>query len=114
MRLDLGEGQWADISSRLTFGQIAGIRTAALASLDEPMTHPSMQRAYVTGMVTGWSIRDFDGAEIAFAPDNLDRLPAKLADRIYAKCLEVFRQYMADPKDESAAETSAGSSPTAA
>lgn len=113
-RLDLGDGQWAEIATRLTFGQITGIRIAGLTDEGESLAHPHIQRAYVAAMVTNWSIRDFDGTDIPFGIDNLDRVPASLADRMYVQCLEGFRQYMADPKGGSAAATSAGSSPTAA
>jgi len=111
MRLDLGEGQWADIATRLTFGQVAIIRLAAIESESQPLSHPDMQRAYVAAMVTGWRILDEHGAEIPFG--SLDPVPAWAADAMFVQCVEVFRQYRADPKGASGGATSAASSPAA-
>lgn len=111
MRRDLGNGQWADIADRLTFGQIAAIRQAVITSDSQKIIDPGIERAYIGAMVTGWSIRDFSGAEIPFAIENLERVPAQLADAIYAQCLEVHNRHVGDPKDGSGGATSVASSP---
>jgi DNA-binding cell septation regulator SpoVG len=82
-RIELRDGQWADVREHITHGQRKAIIRAV--QVDDLELMATMNRAYVEA----WEIRGIDGVFIPVdAPDAFDRIPDDVAQEIYAVVLK--------------------------
>ena len=86
MRIDLPDGQWAELRDRITHGAAKAVVRATRQ--DDLETMAAVTRAYVKA----WEVRDPDGVPIGVdAPDAFDRLPSDVAQDIYEKVLLLWK-----------------------
>lgn len=82
MRIDLRDGQWAEIRDVISHGAAKAVVRASRADDLELMNATTM--AYVKA----WDVKDPDGLPVPFdAPDAFDRLPSDVAQAIYEQVL---------------------------
>jgi methyl coenzyme M reductase gamma subunit len=102
IRLDLPDGEWADMRTVLTHGQANGLRRAFLRVSQDVTTEPEFNTAVVTAYVEAWSVRGVDGAPLA--PSQIDDAPEPVIEAIVAKGLDLWLN-RADPNASAAKST---------
>lgn len=81
-RIELRDGQWAELRERITHGQDKLIRRAYLASDRADMVEA--QTVKLRQFITAWEVRDPNGALINLTDaDAIDRMPEDLADLLH-------------------------------
>ena len=111
-RLTLPDGQWADLSTRLTWGQYQRIN-AALIGLDDGSTPDHvLEVASIWARVytQGWSVRGIDGAPLELADDAWDKAPADTIEDITREAQRRWREW----RSSRSPLVSAGPSPASA
>ena len=91
MRIELPDGQWAEVRERISHGaRKQVIRTVRDEDDLEAMSAITM--AYVTA----WEVKDIDGVPIPLDPAataaSFDRLPDDLAKHLYGEILERWKR----------------------
>ena len=83
-RIELRDGQWADLRERITHGQDKAIRRAQLrARLDPGGDAGEGDTVALRAFIRAWSINDPEGKPIALEDaDAIDRMPSDIADVI--------------------------------
>jgi hypothetical protein len=98
MRIELPDGQWADLRDRITHGQVKDVIRAI--RVDDLEFMAVVTRTFVRD----WYVLDTDGATIPVdAADGFDRLPSDVASAIYNEVLPVWRA--ANPTKDKLAPT---------
>lgn len=82
MRVELRDGQWAELRERITHAQDKEIRRAQALSRREPDTHAGDgDTAAFRVFIRNWSVNDPDGNPIPLTDaDAVDRMPSDIAD----------------------------------
>ena len=83
-RIELRDGQWADLRERITHAQDKAIRRAQWRARVNPETEAGVgDTAALLAFITGWNVNDPDGRPIPLTdPDAIDRMPSDIADAI--------------------------------
>jgi hypothetical protein len=87
-RLDLPDGQWADIERRPTHGTMRRISkdTGRLGRTD-PLAGEDV---IVANLVTDWLVRDSEGSEVPLAKrEAWDRIPQETFSLVSDECLSI-------------------------
>ena len=77
MRIDLGNGQWAELRERLTYGQAQPLRAAFLRVKEgDADARSDIPRELFAAYVSAWHVLDFDGQAVSLdtpelAPDSV-------------------------------------------
>lgn len=86
MRIELPDGQWAEVRDRITHGARKAVIRAVLE--DDLAGMAAITMAYVSA----WEVKDPDGVPIPFdAPDAFDRTPDDVAKALYDRVLERWK-----------------------
>jgi len=109
-RLNLPGGDWVDLASRVNHAQHRRIRSGYGSAEKDTITETA------AALVTNWSVRDVDGADIPFpgaAPDgvtseSLDKLPHETVLAMFTRAAELFH---GGPVPNASAGTSGESPP---
>lgn len=95
MRLDLPNGQWAELRDRLDYGPARLLRRAYLATIDDRAAGADVDLELVKAYVVAWDVNDTDGSAVLLsepweANDEAIQLIAAAAAKKWNQ--------MADPK----------------
>ncbi|HXJ66731.1 MAG TPA: hypothetical protein VNN79_23480 [Actinomycetota bacterium] len=84
MRIELRDGQWADLRDRITHGQDKEIKRAGVrveANREALVEWPTV---LLRAFIEAWNVKDVDGNPIDLAdPDALDRAPSDIIDVLF-------------------------------
>ena len=81
MRIDLPDGQWAELRERITHAEDKQIKRARRKARDNPEETWDDLTVALRVFVTAWNVRDLDGQPIDLsAADAMDRCPMDIAD----------------------------------
>jgi hypothetical protein len=87
MRIELRDGQWADVRERVSHGSAKRIMRSAEGDIYDFQTE--LTRAYATA----WNILDEDGAAIPIdAPDAVDRMPHDIVRALFKAIRPLWRE----------------------
>lgn len=90
MRLELRDGQWAELRERISHGADKRIKIAR-RSRDTVAEELEIDDVLVREFVTAWHVLDVDGQAIPLdAADRTDRLPEDISDAIATKAVELY------------------------
>lgn len=91
-RIELRDGQWADLRERISHAQDKDIRRAQWRARANPETDAGAgDTAALRVFISAWSVKDPDDKPIALEDaDAIDRMPSDVADAI---ALEVNALY---------------------
>ena len=91
MRVELRDGQWADLRERITHGQdklITRARRLAREDVDETTADVT---ALLRAFVGEWSVNDLDSKPIPLSDaDAFDRAPSDIIDTLVGACLPLY------------------------
>lgn len=96
MRVDLRDGQWADLRERLSYAQARDVRRASLAIRDDPLATADFDIAIVRAYVSAWHVLGLDGAAVPV--DTPEAAPDDIIQRLLAWTLDIWNG-QPDPKD---------------
>ena len=83
MRVDLPDGQWAELRERITHGQDKDIRRAFRRAKDDPELAPDFETVLVRTFVRDWHVNDPEGNPIPVGDaDAMDRAPDNVVDTL--------------------------------
>lgn len=92
MRLDLRDGQWAELRERISHAADKDIKRAYVALRGDPAAVVDIATLYVRTFVSAWSVRDIDGQTIPLdEPNAADRLPDDIADALSERALMLYK-----------------------
>ena len=84
MRVELRDGQWAELREHITHGDAKTIRRAR----DD---EGELESAIVRVFVKAWNVVDLDGLALALdAPDAIDRAPSDVVDTLMLAAAELW------------------------
>ena len=66
MRLELGNGQWAELRERLTYGQAQPLRSAMGATKQDWAHSDELTDAFLVAYVESWHVLDLNGNPVTF------------------------------------------------
>lgn len=102
-RIDLGEGQWADLRSTATHGEDKALRREYVRGRNDLMWRGEWDTLIARVFVADWSIRDRDGVAIpierAVDPEYrielltrecVERVPAEPMRRIVSRAADIY------------------------
>jgi hypothetical protein len=90
-RIELRDGQWADLRERITHGTDKAIKNARLVSRKDDAQAFDWTTVLVRAFVRDWSVRDPDGQPIAIADaDAIDRAPDDVIDVLFSAAAEAW------------------------
>lgn len=90
-RIELRDGQWADMRERITHGTDKAIKAARIKSRDDPEIAFDWTTQLVRAFVRDWSVRDPDGDPVVITdPDAIDRAPDDIVDTLFEKAAELW------------------------
>ena len=95
MRVDLPDGQWADLRERLSYAQARDVRRASLAIRADAEALADFDIALVRAYVSAWHVLGIDGTAVAV--DNPEQAPDDIIQPLAARALEVWNA-QPDPK----------------
>ena len=96
MRVELAEGQYADLRDRLTYGQARDIRAAFLRIKEDPSAAADIDLALVRGYVSEWHVLSLSGEAVPSASPDL--APDDVIQTISLAAIAIW-QGKPDPKD---------------
>lgn len=84
MRVELRDGQWADLRERITHGQDKELKRAHRRGREDPDQQPEFMTVLVRTFVRSWHVLDPDGQAIPLdEPDAIDRAPDDIVDALF-------------------------------
>lgn len=90
-RVELRDGQWADLRERITHGADKEIRRARNAAKANPEAVFDWSTVIVRAFVRAWSVQDPDGTPIDLADaDAIDRAPDDIVDALFTPAAEAW------------------------
>jgi hypothetical protein len=94
MRIELPDGQWADLRDRITHGQDKEIRRARIRSGSSPAEEiGEAETVALRIFVKAWHILDTNGDVLPLeAPDAIDRMPSDLADALLGPIADALQR----------------------
>lgn len=98
MRLDLGEGQYAELRERLLYGQAQPIRLvfAKIEKGGEAAAWADLDLALVRGYVAAWHVLDLEGNAVPL--DRPELAPDGLIQAIALAALDLWKGAQVIPK----------------
>lgn len=91
MRLELRDGQWAELRERISHGADKRIKIANRKGRDDDASALEIDDVLIREYVTAWHVLDIDGAAIPLTdPDATDRLPEDISDAIAIAAAEHY------------------------
>lgn len=91
MRIELRDGQWADLRERITHGEDKELKRAYRRSRDIPDARYDFDTLVVKTYVRAWSVTDPDGNAIAVTDaDAIDRAPDDIIDALLRPAIEAW------------------------
>ena len=96
MKLDLPDGQWAELRERLTYGQAKVVKRAYVAIQqrdDDALV--DLDLALLKGYVTNWDVKNIDGTPATL--DAIDNVPDDVIQLIAKRAADLWNS-KADPK----------------
>ena len=91
MRIDLRDGQWAELRDRISHAEDKQIMRSRRKVRDDPETVGETETIALRIFVRAWSVNDTDGNAIPLdAPDAIDRMPSDLADELIGLILPIL------------------------
>lgn len=103
MRLELRDGQWADLRERPTLAQANLVRAAYVAAGGDSAAVVDIAAAAVAAYVSDWHVLGEDGHELGI--DQVQDAPDDVVQAIAAEALRIFRG-APDPKGSTAPSAS--------
>lgn len=95
-RVDLPNGQWAELRERLTYAQAREVRRALLATNEDPLAFADFDLAVVRAYVTSWHVLDIaTGTSVGL--DTPEAAPDDVLQPISRAAIQVWNG-SADPK----------------
>ena len=94
MRLDLPDGQWADLREWLTHGERKAVQRAFFAASKDVEASPDMDTALVRAYLVDWKVNGRDGHELPVTA--IDDAPSEVVSQIAAESLALWNG-RADP-----------------
>lgn len=101
MRLDLGGDQWAELRSKLTYGQAHDVRVAYIGS-GAGAGLADLDMAFVRAYVIEWRVLDFAGELVAL--DKAEAAPDEVIQKIAEQGLKLWNG-KPDPKGTNGSST---------
>lgn len=92
-QIDLGDGDWVKIPSRLSYGFVAGI------SEGDEKDAVKISTKILVGVIKQWNLKDADGNDVAVTPENIQNLDFSTVQAIMTA---VEPMMTPDPKAEAA------------
>ena len=91
MRVELRDGQWADMRERITHGTDKAIKNARTVSLRDNSVAFDWTTVLVRAFVRDWHVQDPDGVAIPIADaDAIDRAPDDIIDTLLTTAAELW------------------------
>lgn len=91
MRVELRDGQWAELREHITHGVDKQIKRARVKGQANPEDAFDWQTVLVRAFVKEWHVLDPDGAAIPVADeDAIDRAPDDIIDALFPKAAEAY------------------------
>ena len=92
-RIELRDGQWAELREHITHGADKRIKRAYVAGRREDADVFEAQTAVVREFTKSWNILDPDGAAIPLdAADAFDRMPDDIVDVLFAAGTDLWKE----------------------
>ena len=83
-RIDLRDGQWAELRSHITHGQDKAIRRRIVAGNSDPAQAFDLETEVVRAFVADWYVKDDVGAAIVLSDtDAVERAPSDVIDDLF-------------------------------
>lgn len=95
MRLELRDGQWADLRERLTYEQAKGVRVASLAIKSDRTALADFDLALVRAYVSAWHVIGITGEAVPL--DTPETAPDDIIQPIATAALDIWNG-QPDPK----------------
>jgi hypothetical protein len=99
VRLELPDGQWAELRDALTYGQARDVRKLFLAANDDRGQLADIDGAMVRAYLLSWNVHGLDGASLGV--DQLDDCPNATIEAIKPVVWKLW-QGKPDPKGTTA------------
>jgi hypothetical protein len=91
MRVELRDGQWADLRDHITHAVDKTIKVARLKAKSQDADAFDWQTILVRAFVRDWSVKDPEGNPIPITdPDAVDRAPDDVIDALWVKAAEAW------------------------
>jgi hypothetical protein len=92
MRIELRDGQWAELRERIDHGAHKRIKVAIRKGQESDVAAVDLDDVVIREFVTSWHILDLEGHAIPLADvDALDRVPSDVADELLTAALEAHQ-----------------------
>lgn len=88
MRLELADGQWAELRERLTYGQAHGVRAAYFAIESNPQAKADLDIALVRAYISNWHVLDVNGQAVSL--DTPEQAPDDVIQAISQQAADLF------------------------
>lgn len=90
-RIDLRDGQWADLRDRITHGTDKVIKKARAAAESDPDDRIELDTIVVRAFLKQWTVTDPDGNVIPVDDaDAIDRAPEDIVDELMRAAVELY------------------------
>jgi hypothetical protein len=91
MRVELRDGQWADLREHITHSVDKSIKVASVRSKADETLLFDWQTAIVRALVRDWNVRDPDGHEILITDaDAMERAPSDIIESLFDPCSDAY------------------------
>ncbi len=91
MRLDLRDGQWAELRERINHGTDKHLKRTWRQGKSDIAYAFDIDTELGRAFVSAWSVRDIDGISIALTDaDAIERLPDDIADAIASEAARLW------------------------
>lgn len=88
MRVDLRDGQWADLRERITHGQAKALKVALRRARAEDEAAVEFDTALVRTFLRSWSVNDVDGNPITV--EQVDSAPEDIVDDLVQAAIPLW------------------------
>jgi len=89
MRLELRDGQWADLRERIDHGAHKRIKVAIRKGSEDDALAVELDDVVIREFVTAWNVLDLEDNAIPLG--ELDRVPSDIADALLQGALDAYQ-----------------------
>lgn len=89
-RIDLGDGDWAEVAERPTHGQINQLYKAYVASQKDPALYIDLMSAAILALTTSWSIRLPSGDNAPLSAEGVAATPWDKLKPVFEAAMAIF------------------------
>jgi hypothetical protein len=100
MRVELPEGQWADIADVVTHGREKAITKAGLAAREDITKAADIPTAIISAFLIAWHVRGEDGQDLPVT--DIDSAPDELLVPVLTAIRDIRKRGTAPPNAEAA------------